>query len=314
MKSITLNDVKGYCIIRKSREYVFCLGKELNVFRTDGSLVFCGDKIKYPFKFAFFADDRLLIEAGGYYYLLSWPEGTVIWQSKQPSCSTSCDRFALDAANGIAYDILFRPPSYRLVRIDLGTGAVSHRLLRKCLPAVTDIMYDKNGNLCLLECGYCLGDAQEISENGILCCNWNEATNRYISGEWKAQWQFSERRISKRFFGNAATILTEDLCKYSIESGILTDLRMNCAGFPVAKKKPLLFVENDDEGSYLIEERQTANIVYDVRQRCIAAQYASKGGIGCVIDNAFWQSTEFGIIRKPFPAFEDIPPEKNIYW
>ena len=63
---------------------------------------------------------------------------------------------------------------------------------------------------------------------------------------------------------------------------------------------------------YLCVMYRTANVIIDVSQRKVAAQYAANLERGCLIGNAYWLCVNDRICRKPFPKFEEAPPVKAI--
>ena len=68
---------------------------------------------------------------------------------------------------------------------------------------------------------------------------------------------------------------------------------------------------SDATGRYLCLKYQTGNVILDTQNRSIAAQYAADYKQGCLIGNEYWICVNDRICRKPFPAFEEIPPLKH---
>ena len=63
---------------------------------------------------------------------------------------------------------------------------------------------------------------------------------------------------------------------------------------------------------YLCVKYQMGNVIIDISSRKVVAQYAANYKRGCLIGNEYWICVNDRICRKPFPAFEDIPPVKSV--
>ena len=180
---------------------------------------------------------------------------------------------------------------------------------------VTDLVCDMQGNPCILQ--YHFEEAEDIrniqiSKNGIIesCVVKENGSPTYKPLFF---WEFPHPRISKFFLGDIDTILTQDLYVYTPSSGQLCDLIENRSVWNQTGQKPIDY-RIDRKRQYLTLLCNTVNVIIDMNARKLVARYAAQYRFGCIVGNEFWVCTDQGVLRKPFPLIEEMPPFKFPLW
>lgn len=312
MAGTRLEQIKGNYWISRNAEYVVLVGKMLWIFKVNGDFVACRKDIPNAFKVAFLPGDRVLTGSGkSGYHLLSLRDGSDLWSMKPHKYETCARRFALSPDGAWAYDFYYWKGDLCFVKIDLDHGETEGYIVSPGLCRTTDILCDEDGIPCLLQANYSIISGKQVSENGILY-QYQDVLKKGSAYYWKYKWQFNGERIAKRYLGNTDTVITNDLYVYHIKTGDGYYLLENDMDTPMPALKPHDCCI-DESGRYIILEYSTVNIVVDWNARKVVSYYAGDFTKGCLVGDEFWVSTKNGIVRKPFPLMEEIPPERPIY-
>ena len=314
MKSSSLSDIKGLCDITCNGDYIVILGKKLWVFKRDGTFVVCRADISNAFKVAFLPGNYLLTgsERKASYRLLSLENGADMWTDPPVKHSSTSRRFAISPDNTTAYDFYWWRGIDYIVKIDLQTGQMDSVPLDLGLRATMDIMCDEDGTPCLLQTHDEMVAGERVSQNGIRIQDL-DGTSPGCAYYWKNKWQSHWKAKAKYFLDGMEFILTDDLHVLEHKTGKLYDLLENDPNREEMRQIPS-DCWLDQSKRYISLLYETANVIVDWHARKVVARYASTFTRGCLIDQEYWVCTDEGIQRKPFPAFEEIPPQKYVFW
>lgn len=319
MKKIELSTVKDCGYIRDCGEFVVATGKFLWVFRKDGSFVSKSKTIRYPGKLLFLPPDRIFVEgrADYQYHYVDLLTGDDIWtvtlERKQLLPNRS---FAVSADNQYLYDMYCHNVrnKWYVVRFSLGDMVASKVEVPESLRTTTGIYTDEGGILYALQTHHLTNDGK-ISQNGVLRIDWRKETPQF---SWERMWQSERGKDWQYTDGNY--ILCKDYSVIDMTTMQSFDLLENDSGwrpkFPcgdcvyIPEKKILIAYHTMCDG----------NVVIDCKARKRIAQYApadltsGAGFAGCLIGDEYWIGTNEGIVRKPFPMFEEMADKASPYW
>ena len=317
MRKIDLNTVKDCGSIRACGDYVVAFGKSLWVFRKDGSFVSKSKTIRWPGKIYFLPPDKIFVEGGAdyQYHYVNLATGEDIWTTTiDRKRMLPSKRFAASPDNCYLYDMYvnYAKGKWYVLKFSLADLSVSKIEVSDCLRTTTGIYTDDEGILYALQTHHLTGDGN-ISQNGILQIDWR--TDKPALS-WTRKWQ--SERASDWIQTDGHFILCED---YSVID-ITTMERFSLLEHEMEWKPG----ERCIECTYLPEREMLissllvhdGNVIIDCRARKCIAQYAPPkniladyGHVGCLIDDEYWIGTENGIVRKPFPVFEEMPEKDS---
>lgn len=313
MKKSDLEGIKDIYRIIEHEKYIVLVGKKLWIFDDNYCLIACRSDLSNSYKVAFLPDNTMLIDGGkNAYHLISLSDGREIWNIPQSKKEFGSNRFTLSTKSDFAYDYYVFKGNLYFVTINLLLGTIDSYQIEKELRSTVDIMCDDDGVPCLLQEHFSNIAGISKSENGILYQHQDEI-NKGSSYYWKAKWQFDGTRISLCFLYDVNTVLTNDLWVYDAECGSMYNLLENETTLPPMVELPI-WCKFDRSKQYLIIMYKKFNLVVDIQKRKIVARYAVNYSEGCLIGDTFWFNSQAGIIRKPFPLIEEIPPDKLSYW
>lgn len=308
----SVDELRGAYSIYHHNDYVILLGSNLLIFDTNGKLIRARKDIKNVKKVQFLSKARILVDCGlqEAYIMLSLIDGTELWRVKQPRLDLTGHRFAVTPDESYAYDIYDLYERYYLVKIDLENYTIVKHKLDPALRTIRDIMCNENGELCLLVTHYDDSGEQAKSINAVqIVSEGGNAADKLI----KYCWEFAFPRIAGFFFDSTKEILTQDLHIYETHSGKCLNLLENEKDLTISYRSPSYFNLNATK-RYATFMYMHKNIVVDITQRKIVAQYAAEYKKGCKVGEEFWVCSDDRVLRKPFPAIEDIPPSKPHFW
>lgn len=312
MKKSNLSSIKDRAWIFKSGLFVVVLGKKLHVFSTAGTKLFSRNDITNPCKVAFLPNDLLLVDGANKYWLISLAHGADVWVIPQPQKEFCPNfRFALSPCGKYSYDYYLNNGVYYFVRIDLEFGNIEKYAIQSGLRTTVGIQCDENGTPCLLQCHYSVIGDKRVSENGILY-QYQELFSPFDDYYWKYKWWLEGSQIACSFWENTEAVLTNDLHVFYPRSGKMEYLLKNEKEWTPPALKPSAY--SIEYNRFVTLKYRHSNVVIDLLERKIIAQYAGCDAGGCIVGNEFWISSESGIQRKPFPFMEDIPAVRNNFW
>ena len=302
MKKVNLNALSGDVTLFRHGDYVFIKGKKMKVVNTRGELLFTGEGVHFPHSMLFLRPDLLFLEAGGLYYQIELPSGKVLWKQECPKGYNMWGELRLSPDGRCVYQKSDSVRSFdvRLTVTDLEKGTVTQTaLVERRLRCVHDFCFDENGDLCFLQ--------SEVDGKTL----W---TGISYEGGWKIEpWSAENTSHARCFWGDSDTILMSNYQLYHIHDRSFTNLAANTQGYICPYREFSSIYRPDDTGRYLMDHRLNGTIVFDMLDHKIAAQYAEPGFGGIIIDDEYWcvpEKPRGGLIRKPFPLFEELPPEK----
>ena len=311
--------IKAAAIVLSNGEYVAVVGEALWVFRTDGQLLLRRDDIRYAGKITFLSGNKLLIgaETNASYRMISLPDGADVWST--PKFKPHCYGlpFAISPDGKYAYDVIDRRMKNYLVRLDLQTGTMKETPITGGYRSIGAIVCEEDGTPCLLQHHYNMdAPGGRVSENGIRC----PQMGRFLAKDsinWKNTWQHKDQRISAFFLGNTSHILTNDLYVYKPETGesyflLENDPQWVHPGFHEFACPSFCWFE--ENGRYLFLAYDNVHVAIDWKERKMAARYAGRSCEGKLMGSEYWMPTGEGVRCVPFPAIEDIPPRKPVFW
>jgi WD40 repeat protein len=302
---------RGVWGIWKKDDYIILTGKKFCIYKKDGTCILSRPDVWLVDIVCFLPDDRVIISCSRKksYMVFSLHDGSELAVIKCPKADIVTSRFALSPDGKYFYGFYRRNGKTFITRINLSTYSLETNEIIKQLNTVADILCDADNTPCLLMVHYVEVGGSQISENGIQYA-YRDPVEPGCFTYWKAKWDFQFPQISWRFFGDTETILTGDLCVYKTKTGEKYSLAENSPDWKLPDTNPCrLWL--DEAGRYLYLLYFRANVVIDIQERKVVAQYAAEYKRGCLIDGEYWISNEVGIEKKPFPIIEDLPPEKK---
>lgn len=294
--------------------YVVLIGKYLWILRDNGDLIAHKKDIVNPAHTLYLSEDRLLVECGKQkvFILISLKTGAELLRVPMPNYDLMVCEFVLSPDKAYIYSIYERKGIYYFQQINTQDWTCSSFPLQQRNGALSDIICDANGVLCILESCYQMIGDNHISENGI----------RYIRSDdimpgsafyWKSKWTLPFPHAAFRFILNAETILTNHLWLYNVSDGTTTNLLENETRWQLPPES-LSDARFAYDGKYIILTYLRRNVVLDVQAKKVVAEYAADFKLGFLIGDKFWLPGDTGVKRKDFPAFEEIPPQKHKFW
>lgn len=131
--------------------------------------------------------------------------------------------------------------------------------------------------------------------------------------DWESMWFFEGTRSVVNFFGSTGRVVTTDLHVYEPATGDSFDLLENESSWQRPQQRPSNCWLDLSRRYLCLQYLSTVTVVIDVHSRKVAAQYVTKYHRGCLIGDAYWVCVDDKLVRKPFPAFEEAPPEKAVF-
>jgi len=175
--------------------------------------------------------------------------------------------------------------------------------------ATRGIFCDSDGVPCLLKTLSETIGGKNVNQSGVRIHDFDGIAPGGTT-TWKAKWSFDGNRSSLCFLDGTDTVVTTDLHIYRPSTGSSIDLLEN----EFSWQRPERFPSDcwlDITNRYLCLKYQTANVIIDIHARKVVAQYAAEYKRGCLVGNEYWICVNDRVCRKPFPAYEEIPPVKH---
>lgn len=308
MQTISLKTVKDCDSIFSNGSDVLLGGKNLWLFRADGTFVAKHTTIRNPSKAIFLPHNTVLVDGhgDGSYHYISLIDGEILWSSikKGRKTSISVDRFAVSSDGMIVYDVYHGTSNDLYVnRIIPQQQKHDYYIIKDGLRVTHDVYCDENDSLCVLQSHLLVGCGDTPKrQNGILSISINQDQVTY---NWKRWWQSNPEAFTSACGCDGKKILCLDFSVYDLESKKkytfldsteLSTLPKDHFGWLYDDKRKLLTI-------YFVVEKQ--NIVIDCQNGNIIARYTredqSVGYQGCPVGDEFWTGTRKGISRLPFP-------------
>lgn len=317
-RNVSLESVKDAYSIFTNGDDVLVAGKNLWLFRTDGSFVTKFKTIYLPKKVAFLPNRTVIVDGHGdkAYHYISLDRGEILWScNKKGRRMMESYRFAVSPDGTNVYDTCYI--QNKSMQIDwLCPQSKIHETsgIEDCLRVTEDIFCDKNGVLCALQTHLVIDPNDIYSENspsirqhGILSIPYE---NRTPKPYWKRQWQSNGTEYKSARGCDGTHILYEDFSVLDINDQITCQLLSSEESVLLPKDGFIWTFNSVNKFLTICFISSLLNIVIDCDKKKMVAKYErcdqSIGYQGCLIGNEFWTGTASGIVKRSFPNIERI--------
>lgn len=310
MKKTALDTLKGSYQIDFNGEYVVLSGAKLYIFKPDGTQVVCRPDLRHAGRITFLPGNRMLLCSKAVFHMIRLPDGSDLWTAPYTKTNFNLNPLAVTPDEAYAYTYDEYRGTRFLTRLFLNTQEheVDLQELQPDIGATRGILCDEEGTPCLLKTLTETIGGKTVHQNGVRIHDFYDISPGSTT-TWKTKWSF-DNRISVSFLGSTDEILTNDLSVYQPSTGTLAPL-LTPEESSLLPSQPFSGCRTDFTGRYLCLMYQTGNVIVDMQERRIAAQYAADYTQGCLIGGEYWLCIKNQICRNPFPAFEEIPPQKT---
>ena len=307
-----LDKLKNVYDIHFNGEYVVIAHTKLHILRPNGTLVTCRDDLRYASRITFLSGKRLLLCSNKtVFHMIDLTTGEDLWTAPYTKNNLNVNPIVISPNEKFAYtydrwndgkiDKSF------ISQLNLDTHETEIIDMYLDVGATADICCEDETTPCLLK--YYLeevgGKTYRITGVRLhdFFCQEARRTNK-----WKTKWYYEGSGIQPMIFLDSTDrVATSNLHIYTPTTGEDIDLLENETENIIAREYPN-HCWLDYTRRYLCVQYQKGNAIIDIQERKIAATYAADYKKGCLISNKYWLGTEKGVVRKTFPAFEEIPP------
>lgn len=295
-----------------SGEYVVIDHTKLHILRPDGTLVACRSDLCYAGRITFLSGNRMLLcSSKSVFHMIDLTTGEDLWTAPYTKTNLNVKPIAISPGEKFAYTYdgwnNGKMDTSFITQLNLETHETEIIEMHLDAGASRDICCEDETIPCLLKTLLETVGGKNYLVSGVRLHDFFCQEARYTN-VWKTKWVRETPCGSPEiFFGSTDQVVTSDLKVFTPATGEEIDLLENETQHTLPQEN-LGYCWLDQTGRYLCLRYMTGNVVIDIRERKIAATYAAEFKRGCLIGNEYWLGTEKGIVRKPFPAFEEIPP------
>lgn len=308
-----IDQLKGDFSVYFSGEYVVLAGSKLCIFRPDGSQVACRKDLRYTGRITFLPGSRMLLCCKAVFYMVDLATGTDLWSAPYIKTDLNLNDFAVSPDGAYAYTYDRRNSKNLLTRLELLTPEHEVEICELNLdPGATwDICCDEEGVPCLLKTLIETVGGRNYSVEGVRLHDFYYFPEH--TSTWKTKWYFplEEGNFALRFLGRTDRILTSGLQIRTPSAGALLPLLEAGEEALLPKDQGCPRCHMDSTGRYLYLTYLTCTAILDLQEKKVAARYASISH-GSLVGAEYWICGGGKLCRKPFPAFEEIPPVKKV--
>ncbi len=312
MKKTDLEKLKGSFYIYSNGEYVILSGEKLYILKIDGSLVACRKDLRHAGRITFLSGNRMLLcSSKAFFHMIDLCSGIDIWTAPYVKHILNVNDLAISPDESFAYTYDEYKGINFISRLCLTTQEheVDAHSMYYDVGGTYGILCDTDGVPCLLKSLTETIGGKTVHQNGVRIHDFDGIAPGGTT-TWKAKWSF-DTRSAISFLGSTSRILTNDLYVYDLGTDTLTPL-LEPEAYNQLPHQRVCACWPDSTGRYLCLKYQTGNVIVDTQTRNIAAQYAADYTRGCLIGNEYWICVNDRVCRKPFPAYEEIPPVKHM--
>lgn len=305
MEKRNLDKLRGRFEIYCNGNYAVLSGSVLYILRTDGTVTACRRDLRYAGRITFLSADRMLLCCKAVFHMIDLASGCDIWEAPYTKFELNTADLAISPDESYAYTYDQWKNRHFISRLDLHTLEVDSFDMDMDVGATRDICCDEAGVPCLLKTLAETVGGKQVHQNGIRIHDFSDSSPGNTTC-WKSKWTFPGGKYGLRFLGSINRVVTSDLCLYETVSGASEDFLERETSW----EKPEVSPSDcwmDHSGRYLCLKYLTANVVIDLQERRVAAQYAANYQKGCLVGGEYWICEEGRIRRKPFPAMEAFP-------
>ena len=306
-----LDKLKNVYAVNFNGEYVVIAHTKLHILRPDGTLVACRSDLCYSSRVTFLSGNRMLLSSSkNVFHMIDLTTGEDLWTAPYrknnlniaPIAISPNEKFAYtyDAWSGRKYIDCF------ISQLNLETHEFEIAEMHLDAGASRDICCEDETTPCLLKTAIeSIGETSYLI-SGVRLHDFFCGDARYTN-TWKTKWYAAIPCPSPMcFFGSTDKIVTSDLHIYTPGTKEDVNLLENETQYTLPKDLPDC-CWMDHTGRYLCVQYYEGNMIIDTQERKVAATYKGEYKKGCLIGSEYWLGTEKGVVRKPFPAFEEIP-------
>lgn len=306
-----VDKIKGSFYIYSNGEYVVLPGTKLYILKTDGSLVTCRSDLRHAGRITFLSENRMLLcSSKKEFHMIDLRDGSDIWVAPYTKFELNAAALAVSPDEAYVYTYDEWKGTRFISRLNLQSHEVDCHDMYMDVGATRDIWCDEEGVPCLLKTLTETIGGKTFHQVGVRLHDFFYLTPGSTTA-WKTKWYFEGTRMASCFFDGPDRIVTNDLCVYEPTTGKLVDLLENDTKWQRPKSNPC-DCWLDLSGRYLCVKYQKANVIIDIPERKVVAQYAADYKKGCLVGNKYWLCADNQICRKPFPAFEEVPPVETV--
>ena len=310
MKNSDLERIEGNFFIYSNGKYVVLPGKKLYIFMANGSLVACRKDLPNAGKITFLSGDRMLLcSSKAVFHMVNLCDGNDIWTAPYTKIELNIAPMTVSQEESFVYTFDTWQGNHFISRLNLTSREVTIHDMYMDSGATRDIMCNNNGVPCLLKTLRETIGGQTFHQCGVRIHDFDDIAPGNTTS-WETKWSFDEYREALCFQADTNSIITTDLHIYNPSTGNSCDLLANETTWKHPQQSPSA-CWLDSSKQYLCVMYGTVNVIIDLHARKVAAQYAADFTRGCLIGNEYWVCEQNRILRKPFPAFEDVPPVKT---
>jgi len=309
VKKTDIEKLSGSYFIYSNGEYIVLSGKKLYIFTPDGAQVACRSDLRNAERITFLSGNRMLLCSSKLvFHMIALSSGEDIWTVPYTKVDLNVNDFAVTADEAYAYTFDEHRGQLFITELNLQTREIDCFDIACDLGGTGGIICDEFGVPHLLKVVNETIGGKEYCENGVRIHD-TDVIYRGSSNYWRAKWRSDPNAGALCFLDQVDKVVTENFQLYNPITGRSVDLLENETDWQRPEESP------DDcwldkSGRYLCLMYPTANVVIDLQQRKVAAQYAADFTRGCLVGDTYWVCTDNQVCRKPFPLFEEVPPAK----
>jgi len=303
-----LDKLKEIYSIYHNGEFIVIPHTKLHILRPDGTLVACRSDLRHAGRITFLSRNRMLLCSNkNLFHMIDLNTGEDLWTAPNTKSNLNSAPIAISSNENYAYTYDNRNGKNFISQLNLDTHEVESIEMYLDAGATQDICCDDDDTPCLLKTRI-----ETIGGKNFLICGVRLHNFYYLeagfTNNWKTMWYRELPCVESPmiFFGSADRMVTSSLHIFTPATGEVLSLLENETEHTLPQESPAS-CWMDCNGQYLCLRYMEGNVVIDTQSRKIAATYAAKNRKGCLIGNEYWLGTENGIVRKTFPAFDEIP-------
>lgn len=306
---LDIEKVRGTYDIFANGDDVVLTGDRFRLFTPEGRETACRRDIRNACKAVFLPERRALVRRrNGMFHLIDLRDGSEFWTVPGPKPVLYNSPVVMTPDYRCAYTYDSVEGRLQIIRLDLEARETDSFSVYYDMGATRDILCDEEGIPCVLKTYFEQIGNQIYCQNGVRIQDY-DILYRGSTFFWKWKWQFTQKDYASRcFLGQLGKILTTDLHVYWPDTGEMENLLENESQWQQPAGGPM---EGwiDQTGRYLCLMYEKGNVVIDMEEKHVAAQYRAEYARGCLVGNQYWICRDKQIVRLPFPDFEPWPED-----
>lgn len=301
MSTVDLSCVKDCELIFTQGENVVLSGKRPWIFRKDGTFVAKLKSIRQAYNVFFLKENTIFVgsQASRSYYHISLEDGRILWSAPQKGKRTLIpDKYALPPDDGSTiYHIYGIGEIVHVDVINVQEQSIQTYVIPSLQGVVRSCYFGTDGLLTILFSKY---------KFGTCVLKWSPTMSEPVQ---IVNWLASCGALP--ITCNEDYILYNDFVVYNIWNQTTFNLLENSSDLLPRLEHFVVSSYNSDRNLlsvWFLKSKST--IIIDCKKRKVVAHYTPVSyGLsgGCLIENEFWMGSFDGIIKKPFPHFDEYP-------